>query len=325
VASIIAARRNGVGIVGVAPAATILPVEVLDPNGLGDTSTVARGIISAVDAGAKVINLSLGGPDRDPVLDEACAYAVRKGAVVVAAGGNSHLAGNRPQYPAASPFVVAVASVDARGRPSLFANSGRYVDLAAPGENVVAASPGGYTRGSGTSFAAPQVAGTMALMRAANPVLRPATLHALAQRTAQDDSSRNGRDQRIGFGVVRADRAVRAAVALRARPQLATARARILTLDATPEPLRGGRPATVTVQVQLRGPQGAWSTSSVPSLVRFQFRPLGGKYRTVGSSGTLVGVAQIRYDPKKTGRWRAHVLQPDGTWQASTTDYVRRR
>ena len=137
VASIIAAARNHVGIAGVAPGATILPVEALDPMGLGDTSTVARAIIAATNAGARVINLSLGGPDRDPVLDRACAYALSKGAVVVAAGGNSFADGNLPQYPAASPGVVGVASVDASGSASLFANSGGYIDLAAPGENVI--------------------------------------------------------------------------------------------------------------------------------------------------------------------------------------------
>ena len=64
------------------------------------------GIIAAADAGARVINLSLGGPDQDPVLDRACAYAFAKGAVVVAAGGNSYLTGNEVQYPAASPNVL---------------------------------------------------------------------------------------------------------------------------------------------------------------------------------------------------------------------------
>ena len=103
---------------GVAPQATILPISALDPAGYGDSSTVARGIIAAADAGARVINLSLGGPDRDPVLDEACAYAFAKGAVVVAAGGNSYLTGNQVQYPAASPNVLAVASVDRTGNPS---------------------------------------------------------------------------------------------------------------------------------------------------------------------------------------------------------------
>jgi subtilisin family serine protease len=326
VASIIAAARNRIGIAGVAPAATILPVETLDPSGLGDTSTVARGVIAAANAGARVINLSLGGPDRDPVLDRACAYAVGKGAVVVAAGGNSYDDGNLPQYPAASPHVIGVASVDARGLASLFANSGPYIDLAAPGENLLAAAPGGYDRGTGTSFAAPQVSGTVALMIAADPALRPAALEALAERTAQDDPARNGLDQEIGYGVVRADRAVRAAVALRGTPALATARARVASLNATPEPLRKHRSATVTARVQLLYPKGVWRASVVPSLVRFEFKAKGSrKYRTIAYTGSISGVAQIRFNPKKSGRWRAQVLQPGGAWAPSRSDYVRRR
>ncbi len=311
---------------GVAPGATILPVEALDPMGLGDTSTVARGIIAAANAGARVINLSLGGPDRDPVLDRACAYALSKGAVVVAAGGNSFADGNLPQYPAASPGVVGVASVDASGSASLFANSGGYIDLAAPGENVVAAAPGGYSRGTGTSFAAPQVAGTFALMIAANPRLRPGALITLARRTAQDDRTLDGVDVEVGYGVVRADRAVTAAAALRSKPYLATTRARVRTLNATPEPLRKGRSATVTARVQLRDPKGVWYSSAFPALVRFEFKAKGKKkYRRVAVAAAPAGVAQIRHNPKKSGRWRAFVLQANGSWTKSKVDYVRLR
>ena len=170
VASIIAGSLNATGMAGVAPQATILPVSALDPAGYGDSSTVARGIIAAADAGARVINLSLGGPDKDPVLDQACAYAFAKGAVVVAAGGNSYLTGNQVQYPAASPNVLAVASVDRTGNPSGFSNTGPHIDIAAPGEGVLAALPGGgYDEESGTSFAAPHVAAAVALVLSANP------------------------------------------------------------------------------------------------------------------------------------------------------------
>jgi subtilisin family serine protease len=117
VASLIAGALNQVGMAGVAPGATILPVAALDPSGVGDSSTVARAIIAAADAGARVINLSLGGPGRDPVLDQACRYAFTKGAVLVAAAGNSYQSGNQVQYPAASPNVLAVASVDGAGNP----------------------------------------------------------------------------------------------------------------------------------------------------------------------------------------------------------------
>ena len=90
VASLVAASLNAAGMAGVAPEAQILPVAALDPSGVGDSSTVARAIIAAADAGARVINLSLGGPDPDPVLDEACVYAYTKGAVLVAAASALH-------------------------------------------------------------------------------------------------------------------------------------------------------------------------------------------------------------------------------------------
>lgn len=327
VASLIAAARNGVGMAGVAPAATILPVAALDETGVGDTSTVARGVIAAANAGAKVINLSLGGPDADPVLERACAYARAKGAVVVAAGGNSFDDGNLPQYPAAYPSVIAVAAVDSGGYPALFSNTGRYIDLAAPGEAVLSAVPGGgYGRQSGTSFSAPQVAGAAALVSATNPRLSATRITQLTVLTAQDDRSGDGADIDLGYGVLRADRAVAAARALKLRPQLATARARIVTLNATPEPLRKGRAATVTARIQTRHLDGAWRTTAMPYVVRFEFKAKGStQYKPVAVTNAPNGQARIKSVPKSSGRWRAKVLQADGTWSKSKTDYVRMR
>ena len=113
---------------------------------------------------------------------------------------------------------------------------------------------------------------------------------------------------------------------LRTKPYLATSRARVRTLNATPEPLRKGRSATVTARVQLRNPRGVWYSSAFPALVRFEFKAKGKKrYRSVAVAATPAGVAQIRYNPKKSGRWRAFVLQANGSWTKSKVDYVRLR
>ncbi len=242
VATIIAGALDGVGMAGVAPQATILPVSALDPAGYGDSSTVAQAIISATDAGARVINLSLGGPDRDPVLDTACAYAFSKGAVIVAAGGNSYLSGNEVQYPAASPNVIAVASVDRTGTPSAFSNTGRHIDIAAPGEDILGGLPGGgYDLESGTSFATPHVAAAVALVLSAYPQLTAGQAASAVQLSAADDISGNGRDDQLGQGILRADAAVQAARALALDGPAANARMRLRGFDASPEPAFTGR------------------------------------------------------------------------------------
>ncbi len=271
VASLIAGALNGVGMAGVAPQAGILPVSALDPAGYGDSSTVAKGIIAATNAGARVINLSLGGPDRDPVLDKACAYAFSKGAVVVAAAGNSFQWGNEVQYPAASPNVLAVASVDRTGNPSAFSNTGRHIDLAAPGEAVLAAIPvvapsnAMYDVESGTSFAAPHVSGALALVLSVNPKLTAAQAAAAVTRTAADDISGNGRDDQLGQGVVRADRAVALARALAVTPAPpANANLRLRKFNARPEPAKRGRTSEFVVQVQAKYPDRSWRVKPLP-------------------------------------------------------------
>jgi subtilisin family serine protease len=328
VASLVAGNLNGIGMAGVAPQANILPVEALDVSGVGDSATVARAIIAAADRGARVINLSLGGPDRDPVLDSACAYAFARGAVLVAAGGNSYQDGNAVQYPAASPNVVAVASVNASGAPSVFSNTGRHIALAAPGERVLAAYPGGgYNRESGTSFAAPHVSGAMALVAAANPSLSAPQIVSVTQLTAQDDVSGNGRDQQYGHGIVRADRAVAAALSLQGSGLAPNARLRLRTFDASPEPVRRRAVLTLRATVQARAQGGSWRADPRPALVRFEFRPNGSsRYRTVGDAASgPKGVAVLYVAASGSGYWRAKVRQANGSWTTSRVDHVRVR
>lgn len=328
VASLIAGSLNGFGMAGIAPQSTILPVSALDPAGYGDSSTVARAIIAAADAGARVINLSLGGPDQDPVLDQACAYAFARGAIVVAAGGNSYLTGNQIQYPAASPNVLAVASVDRTGNPSGFSNTGPHIDIAAPGEMVLGALPGAvFDEESGTSFAAPQVSATVALVLAVNPNLTAAEAASVVQMNAADDISGNGRDDQLGQGLLRADRAVSAATIMPPSGLPADSRLRLKHFNAMPEPGRRGRPSTFTVQLQVKYPDLVWRATPVPTAVRFEFRPSGArKYRQVAvvASGAD-GRATLSAVAPRSGTWRTRVQQADGRWSTSATDKLRVR
>ncbi len=162
VAGIIAADvDNGIGIAGVAPNAQIMPLRVLDASGVGTYSNVAAAIVHAADNGAQIINLSLGGASASTVLENAVNYAVSKGVTVVAAAGNT---GGNILYPAAYESVIAVGSVDPDLQRSSFSSYLPSLDLLAPGRDILTTKlDGTYATMSGTSFAAPQVAGVAAL------------------------------------------------------------------------------------------------------------------------------------------------------------------
>jgi subtilisin family serine protease len=149
-----------------APNATILPERVLDGAGHGNVFVVAQAIVDAVRSGASVVNLSFGTDMqfRSPVLADVIDLARRAGVLVVAAAGND--ADDSPHYPAALPNVLSVAAVDSTGRGLAdFSDFGTWVDVAAPGQDVVGPVPGGgYAIWSGTSMAAPLVAGEAALL-----------------------------------------------------------------------------------------------------------------------------------------------------------------
>lgn len=167
---IAATRNNAIGISGVAPEASVLPVKVLDADGYGPYSVVAGGITYAVDRGARVLNLSLAGAAPSSLLQAAVDYATAHDVVVVAASGNYGT--DAPTYPAASLGAVAVSAVsDADHRPA-FSNFGAWVRVAAPGVDIVTTTLGGqYSGSTGTSPAAAFASGVFALLFAANPGL----------------------------------------------------------------------------------------------------------------------------------------------------------
>lgn len=171
VAGVIAANaNNGVGIAGVAPNAQIMPIRVLDSRGQGNYSNIASGIIYAADNGANIINLSLAGSTNSVILEQAVAYAVARGVIVIAAAGN--FGSPNTYYPAAYPSVIAVGSVDVNLQRSSFSNYGTFVDIYAPGRDILTTSMNGdYAFNSGTSFAAPIVAGITAMTETMNAPL----------------------------------------------------------------------------------------------------------------------------------------------------------
>ncbi|GAB4336957.1 MAG: hypothetical protein Kow0010_25000 [Dehalococcoidia bacterium] len=162
VAGTVAALDNGVGVVGVAPDATLYVAKVLKDNGSGWTSQIANGLGWCADAGAAIINMSFGGGD-SATLKDAIVYAAGKDVVLVAASGNS--GASSPGYPAAYPEVIAVGATDSNDVIASWSNRGEEVN--APGVSILSTVPGGYDTYSGTSMASPHAAGTAALIIAA--------------------------------------------------------------------------------------------------------------------------------------------------------------
>jgi len=156
-------------VVQVAPGATILPVKVLSSDGVGDAFYVAAGIHYAVDRGADIINLSLSSTYDARVVAEAVAEANEDGVVVVAAAGNNSTE-RILEFPAADSGVMGIAATDKDDVKGEFSNFGEKIDMSAPGVEITSTMPGGlYATWSGTSMAAPFVAGAAALVAAAHP------------------------------------------------------------------------------------------------------------------------------------------------------------
>jgi subtilisin family serine protease len=232
---------NGIGIAGIAFPAELVVAKVVGGDGTISPKIEADAIRWAADSGARVINLSIGGlrdphsPERDTYSEleqKAIEYAHRKGALVVAAVGNSDEAPRSPwpfaSYPAALPHVVGVGALRQDGGVPLFSNRDRiYVDIAAPGEDVISTLPAAltakragcaeqgyspcgpptYSSGEGTSFATPQVAAAAALLFAMKPSLKPDQVATILERTAVDLTPGNGcasclpgRDELSGWG-----------------------------------------------------------------------------------------------------------------------------
>lgn len=213
VAGAAAASLNGVGTVGVAPQARIVPIKALD-GGTGSFADVTAAVHWAVDAGVDVINLSLGAPAPYSPLHAAVRRATDEGILVVAAAGNDGAGQNRTFYPAAYPEALAVGATTSTDARATFSNTGSYLEVAAPGHQIISPHPTmRYAMWSGTSAAAPIAAGTAAAVWSVAPQLTAEQVREVLTTTS-DDLGPVGRDESFGYGRIRADRAVARARAL---------------------------------------------------------------------------------------------------------------
>ncbi len=231
VAGIIAAQMNGSGIVGIAPQVKIMPLKILNSQGLGNTLVLAQAINYAVENGADVINLSLVGKTLGEPLETAIKNAYNKGVMIVAASGNEESLGVDldavPHYPVCDiggvNRVLGVAALDQYKKMAEFSNYGAScIDISAPGVDFYSTTyydpsltdfqeyyQGGW---NGTSVAAPIVAATAALIKSQFPDLRPYDIYHIIIASAQDISQINPSDYRdLGAGLIDVGAALNAA------------------------------------------------------------------------------------------------------------------
>ena len=205
VASVIGAPNNGVGIVGVYPDAVLRAWDA-SPFGILNEGAAIQGIAEAAREGPGVINLSFGGEDADPLLEDAVMFAFRSGSLVVAAAGNEGLEGSPKGYPAAYPHVLTVGASTQSGRVASFSTVAPTVDLVAPGVGIpvaepLAQEPSGYLEVPGTSFSSPLVAGAAAWVWTERPDLDNTQLFEIMRRSAVDIGER-GFDNASGYGML---------------------------------------------------------------------------------------------------------------------------
>ena len=210
---------NGKGVAGMAPLARLMPIKVLSAFGGGTSAAIADGIRFAVDHGARVLNLSLGGGGRSIDMQRAVAYARRKGAVVVCAAGNTGARG--VSFPAAYPGAFAVSAVGPTSRAAPYTSFGPEVAVAAPGGDKSQGEEGGvlqetlaegstsqsaYRWFQGTSMAAPHVAGAAALLQSLG-VTNPDAVERLITVNARAPLEKDA--EKYGAGLLDAAAAVR--------------------------------------------------------------------------------------------------------------------
>lgn len=209
VAGLLAARaNNGRGIAGLCWGCPILPVKVLDHYGFGEDAELARGMHYAVEQGARIINMSLGGAENSEVLREAVEAAFSRNVLLVASAGNDHELGNLTNYPAAYPQVLAVGASGTTDEVTGFSTTGSYIDLVAPGVGLWTTTlDGGYGPPNGTSFSSPFVAGVAALVWTVRPELSNTDVACIVRASAEDGGT-PGKDVAYGWGRLNARGAV---------------------------------------------------------------------------------------------------------------------
>lgn len=244
VSSIIAAQTdNRLGIAGVngQTPVKILPLKTIDIDGYGYVSDIIKAIDYAIEAEVDVINLSMGSDRYSDIENEVIQKAINRGISVVASAGNE--GDSRYYYPASYPGVISVGAIDRQGNPAKFSNHNDQVDVVAPGVEIKTCRPGNsYDCLNGTSFSAPMVAGTAAMLKSLDQSLQPGAICKIIQETSCDLGS-PGRDNYYGYGVVDMGRAVLQVLPVRVKAiQLEPSQAQItmgetLQLKATFDPV----------------------------------------------------------------------------------------
>ncbi len=298
VAGIIAAvGNNGIGVSGVSWGARIMPVRALDSYGSGTISDVASAIYYAVDNGARVINMSLGAPGTSypctgfEVVRDAMQYALNHDVLVVVSAGNE--SASAVSCPAAYDQAVAVAATNSSDTLAYYSNFGPRLDIAAPGSSIFSTLRGGsYGYMSGTSMAAPHVAGLAALIWSYTPSLSRSQVQELIQ-TSADDLGSPGWDEQYGYGRINAANVFR-----------------LMAPQATGVylPDSGGLGGSTTdtyttVTITTHNPKTiTWSASLVPAVSWVEIVPPTSGQVSSGSPTTLTlhGIVQPSYSPETT-------------------------
>ena len=223
----------------------ILPVRVMDSSGMGNPSAVGNGIRYAVNAGAKVINLSLGGDTHYKYLEECIAFADRKGATVVIAAGNSN-EDTRYSCPAHLSAPIVVTAIDKDGTRPFFTNFGSSVDLAAPGVDIVSCwMNGGYAIATGTSMAAPHISAVAAMFWMLRPTYTTAKIQTVIKSYAKDLGTK-GKDKFYGNGVPLLTKAISPSKVSLSKKSVTLTVGKTLTLKASITPSYARRKNSLT-------------------------------------------------------------------------------
>ena len=328
---------NDEGIAGAGGDARLMVVQTGGSDGSFDDIQAAAAIVWAVDHGARIVNLSFGGPETSSTERKAIDYAVAHDVLLVAAVGNNHDSGNPVEYPAAllqpvgsngqGGVGLAVGASTSSGGRAFFSNTGSYLSLVAPGESVFGAVAGSsptsrfprvtlpgsraglYGYASGTSFAAPQVSGAAALVWAANPALTAAAVAEILEQTASGGGTWN---DELGFGVLDVAAAVR-----KAAPTTTSAVVGPVAVAGS----RAGRRITVTWQspgavsyrVSLSSPlQARVLAPSTTALSGSWTLPAGSHTFTVDALGPTGSVVS-------TASWSVSIAQASATLGLTTT------
>ncbi len=299
---------NAKGIVGVAPKAQIIPVQVLGSNGSGSLWNVVQGIVYAARVGANIINLSLGASYLDTystrLLQAAVDFAASRGTIIVAAAGNSNSSVNYFS-PANLNNVIAVGATDPNDKKAVFSNYGSKLFLTAPGVDILSLGTKGsaigayvsenYYRASGTSMAAPYVSGAIALLLSKYPYASLSDIRSLLSRGAVD-LGKKGFDVDYGYG------------------RLDVARSLALTLPNYKAPTITKPAAAITVQPTATAAKSSTVMSAWESVKEFiaDFMGPGEEQYWVTNadvaraSRSLVSVGETTYEEKardETTRW----------------------